>query len=84
MYIWGEPLLNPELPEIIKINKNLGIASGISSNLNAGKHLEDVIKASPAQIRVSVSGYGEKYYEITHKGDDGRFYTKIYYYYLNI
>lgn len=68
LYIWGEPLLNPELPEIIKINKNLGIASGISSNLNAGKHLEDVIKASPAQIRVSVSGYGEKYYEITHKG----------------
>ncbi|MBF0329416.1 MAG: radical SAM protein [Nitrospirae bacterium] len=68
LYIWGEPLLNPELSEIIKINTNLGIASGISSNLNAGKYLEDVIKASPAQIRVSVSGYGEKNYEITHKG----------------
>lgn len=67
IYIWGEPLLNPELPEIIKINTNLGIATGISSNLNAGKYLEEVIKASPSQIRVSVSGYGEKNYEITHK-----------------
>ena len=30
LYIWGEALLNPELPEIIKINTSLGIASGIS------------------------------------------------------
>jgi MoaA/NifB/PqqE/SkfB family radical SAM enzyme len=68
LYIWGEPLLNPELSEIIKINTNLGIASGISSNLNVSRNLEEVIKAAPAQIRVSVSGYGEKNYEITHKG----------------
>lgn len=68
LYIWGEPMLNSELPEIIKINTQLGIASGISSNLNAGKHLEEVIKVSPAQVRVSVSGFGEKNYEITHKG----------------
>jgi MoaA/NifB/PqqE/SkfB family radical SAM enzyme len=68
LYIWGEPLLNCELPEIIKINTHLGIASGISSNLNAGKHIDAVIKASPAQIRVSISGYGGKNYEITHKG----------------
>jgi MoaA/NifB/PqqE/SkfB family radical SAM enzyme len=68
LYIWGEPLLNPDLPEIIKINNRLGIASGISSNLNAGKYIEEVIKASPAQIRVSVSGYGAANYEITHRG----------------
>jgi MoaA/NifB/PqqE/SkfB family radical SAM enzyme len=68
LYIWGETLLNPDLPEIIKINTSLGIASGISSNLNAGKYIEEVIKASPAQIRVSVSGYGETNYEITHTG----------------
>lgn len=68
LYVWGEPLLNPELPEIIKINNSLGIASGISSNLNLGKNLENVVKASPAQIRVSISGYGEKNYETSHKG----------------
>lgn len=68
LYIWGEPLLNPNLPEIIRINSSLGIASGISSNLNAGKNLEEVIKAGPAQIRVSLSGYGPKHYEVTHPG----------------
>jgi len=68
LYIWGEPLLNPDLPEIIRINNQLGIASGISSNLNACKNLEAVIKAGPAQIRVSMSGFGEKHYEKTHKG----------------
>lgn len=68
LYVWGEPLLNPELPEIIKINNRLEVASGFSSNLNASKYLEDVIKASPQFIRVAVSGYGEKNYEITHKG----------------
>jgi MoaA/NifB/PqqE/SkfB family radical SAM enzyme len=68
LYIWGDPLLNPELPEIIKINNGLGIASGISSNLNYGRYLEEVVKAAPAQIRVSVSGYGKEHYEITHTG----------------
>lgn len=68
LYMWGEPLLNPELAEIIKINNQLGIASGISSNLNAAKNLEKIIKVAPIQIRVSLSGYGEKNYEIAHKG----------------
>ncbi len=68
LYIWGEPLLNPALPEIIEINNRLGIASGISSNLNSGKYLEGAIKASPAQIRVSLSGYGAKNYEMSHRG----------------
>lgn len=68
LYIWGEPLLNPDLPEIISINHKFGVSSGISSNLNAGLHLEDVIKAKPAQIRVSVSGAEPETYEKTHTG----------------
>ncbi|BBE30620.1 hypothetical protein OSSY52_07610 [Tepiditoga spiralis] len=68
LYIWGEPLLNPDLSKIIKINNEYGIASGISTNLNYEKHLEKVIKSKPPQIRVSVSGYGPEHYEITHTG----------------
>lgn len=68
LYVWGEPLLNKELPEIIQINNELGIASGISSNLNASRHIERVIAANPAQFRVSISGFGSKNYEISHKG----------------
>jgi len=68
LYMWGDPLLNPELPEIIRVNKELGIASGISTNLNYAEHLEDIVKTAPAQIRVSVSGYGAQNYEVTHTG----------------
>ena len=68
LYMWGEPILNKELPEIIRINTHRGIASGISTNLNNVKNLSDVIKASPAQVRVSLSGASAETYEVTHNG----------------
>jgi MoaA/NifB/PqqE/SkfB family radical SAM enzyme len=68
LYHFGEPTLNPELPEIIRMNWEHGVASGISTNLNAGKNLEEIIKAEPGILRVAVSGFGEKSYEITHTG----------------
>jgi wyosine [tRNA(Phe)-imidazoG37] synthetase (radical SAM superfamily) len=68
LYAWGEPLLNPDLPEIIKINNDLGLGSGISTNLNYGKNLGEIIKAKPILIKVSLSGFGKKNYEVTHKG----------------
>jgi MoaA/NifB/PqqE/SkfB family radical SAM enzyme len=68
IYMWGEPFLNPDLAAIIKINTELGIATGISSNLNIRKNLEEVMKAAPAQIRISLSGFGKDHYEETHTG----------------
>jgi wyosine [tRNA(Phe)-imidazoG37] synthetase (radical SAM superfamily) len=68
LYTFGEPLLNPDLPEIIRINNKLGIGSGISTNLNYGKYLEEVVKANPIVLRVSVSGLGNENYGVTHKG----------------
>jgi MoaA/NifB/PqqE/SkfB family radical SAM enzyme len=68
LYVWSDPLLHPGLAEIIRYNNGLGIGSGLSTNLNYGKYLEDVIKAGPDYIRVSTSGFGPKNYEITHSG----------------
>jgi MoaA/NifB/PqqE/SkfB family radical SAM enzyme len=68
LFIWSDPLIHPLLPEFIRINTELGIGTGISTNFNCGKYLEDIIKAAPAYIRVSVSGYGPKNYELTHTG----------------
>ena len=68
LYVWSDPLLHPNLAEIIMYNNSLGIGSGISTNLNYGKYLEEVIKAEPDYIRVSTSGFGPKNYEITHTG----------------
>jgi MoaA/NifB/PqqE/SkfB family radical SAM enzyme len=57
-----------KLKKIIKINNKLGIVSGISTNLNSRRHLEEVIKTGTAQIRVSFSGTSEGSYEVTHTG----------------
>lgn len=68
LYAFGEPLLNKELPEIIEINNQLGLASGLSTNLNNIRNLEAVMAAFPAQIRISLSGMSKETYEVTHTG----------------
>ena len=68
--MFGEkPILNKDLPKIIKYNNELwGLASGLSTNLNNVTHLEKTIEAQPAQIRISCSGMSKETYEITHTG----------------
>jgi MoaA/NifB/PqqE/SkfB family radical SAM enzyme len=67
LYTWGEPLLNPELPEIIRITREAKVLSALSSNLNYGKNLEAVVAAKPDWFKVSCSGWAENY-ELTHTG----------------
>lgn len=67
LYTWGEPLLNPELPEIVRATRQAKVLSAISSNLNYGKHLESVVEAGPDWFKVSCSGWAESY-EVTHTG----------------
>jgi MoaA/NifB/PqqE/SkfB family radical SAM enzyme len=69
LFIWGDPLLHPKLPELLKINSDLGIGSDISTNLNIKtEKLEEIIKANPTYLRMSCSGFGSKNYEISHAG----------------
>lgn len=69
LHIWGDPLLHPKLPEILKINSDLGLVSDISTNFNVKTdRLEEIVKANPMHIRLSCSGFGSKHYEITHAG----------------
>jgi MoaA/NifB/PqqE/SkfB family radical SAM enzyme len=67
LYNWGEPLLNPSLPEIIDITRRKGLLSAVSSNLALEKDFEDVVRAGPDWFRISNSGWGENY-EKTHTG----------------
>jgi MoaA/NifB/PqqE/SkfB family radical SAM enzyme len=67
LYNWGEPLLNPALPEIIRITREKGLLSAVSSNLAMEKDFEDVVRARPDWFRISNSGWGTNY-EITHTG----------------
>ncbi|PIQ25962.1 hypothetical protein COW36_02865 [bacterium (Candidatus Blackallbacteria) CG17_big_fil_post_rev_8_21_14_2_50_48_46] len=67
LYNWGEPLLNPDLPEIIRTTREKGLLSAVSSNLAMKKDFENVIQADPTWFRISNSGWGENY-EKTHTG----------------
>lgn len=68
LYIWGEPILNPEISKMIKLNNELGVATGLSTNLNNIKNLDSVLESKPDQLRVSVSGLSAETYEVTHAG----------------
>jgi MoaA/NifB/PqqE/SkfB family radical SAM enzyme len=67
LYSWGEPLLNPSLPDIVAYSVDQGVAVGISSNLNDIRYLERTIRAKPDWFRVSLSGTGNQY-GLTHRG----------------
>ncbi len=63
---WGEPLMNPELAEIIQLTET-SVPCTVSTNLQISDQLENVIKAQPSQMIISASGFG-KSYEINHAG----------------
>jgi len=67
LYTWGEPLLNPELPEIIERTRDARVLTAISTNLKVDRGLQSVIAARPDWIKVSASGFGENY-ERGHTG----------------
>lgn len=69
LYNWGEPSLHKRLPEFIhEVNKR-GWFSNISSNLSV-PNIDHLIEVPPSKIRVSVSGFEQSSYGVTHiKGD---------------
>ncbi len=67
LYNWGEPLLNPELAEIVRRTNERGVHAAISSNLSIKRDFKEAVQARPTWFRVSVSGWGDRY-EVTHTG----------------
>jgi MoaA/NifB/PqqE/SkfB family radical SAM enzyme len=55
LYNWGEPFLDKELPELIKVVKESGLACALSTNLTTlDPNLRAVLKAKPDGILVSL------------------------------
>lgn len=65
-----EPLLHPDLPEMISLIKKYGHTATIASNFNQISRIEDLVKAEPDAISVSVSGFNQNIYERHHCGGD--------------
>jgi MoaA/NifB/PqqE/SkfB family radical SAM enzyme len=69
LYAWGEPLLNPQIEEIIRATVERGVLCAISTNLNLHHDFAGVVRARPDWVKVSASGFGPSY-QTTHTGGD--------------
>ncbi|WP_308255957.1 radical SAM protein [Geminocystis sp. GBBB08] len=70
LFSWTEPLLHPQISDLIKIIENLELKSFISSNLNIKKDFFKILEANPTTFRVSLSGFNQSIYSQFHKGGD--------------
>lgn len=70
LYSWGEPFLNPALPDMVDYLHQRGIAAALSSNLSIKNEplLHKVMQQNPAYLKVSLSGYYPTAYNDTHSG----------------
>jgi MoaA/NifB/PqqE/SkfB family radical SAM enzyme len=70
LYTWGEPLLHQQIHELIRIVNGKDIRCGISSNLNILPDADAIMAANPTEFRISLSGFTQEVYGITHRGGD--------------
>lgn len=70
LYNWTEPLLHPNLPQLISMIKSKSTPVHLSSNLNILKNPDELMESNPDYFRVSLSGFEQGTYSISHKGGD--------------
>lgn len=70
LFNWTEPLLHPRLPELIRIIQEANIPCHLSSNLNLLPDADAIMAANPASFKISVSGFTQEVYGLTHRGGD--------------
>ena len=66
LFNWGEPLLHPQLGEIVEAVNRRGWISYVSSTLNIDRGLDRLVAARPSWIKVSISSDNEQDYARTH------------------
>ncbi len=66
LYSWAEAFLHPELPELIRIVRRHGIFCSLSTNLNLLRDPDELFRASPEELRISLSGFTQPVYSRTH------------------
>ena len=68
LFSLGEPLLNPHLPELIRLVHAHGYLAVVSSNLSLRADLEELVESEPDILKISVSGFSQEVYRTTHAG----------------
>jgi pyruvate-formate lyase-activating enzyme len=69
LYNWGEPLLHPQLPEIVRRLHQNRIFTSVSTNLNTARrdYLADLCDAGLDHLLISISGASQEVYERYHR-----------------
>lgn len=66
LFNWGEPLLHPQLPALVRAVKSRGLRVHLSSNLNVDRGLKELARANPDDLKISLSGFTAEGYARTH------------------
>jgi pyruvate-formate lyase-activating enzyme len=69
-YNWTEPLIHPQIVEFSQAAAQAGFHLHLSSNLNYLKDPEGIMSAGAKTFRISLSGFSQSVYEISHSGGD--------------
>lgn len=67
LFNWTEPLLNPNVNNLIKVVRSFGLKCSISSNLNVLKDPRGLLESGLDWLRISVSGFYQETYGQYHK-----------------
>jgi len=67
LYNWTEPLLHPNIAELLALVKSFGLFTSISTNLNKLDREDDLLASGVDWIRISVSGFTQEIYERGHR-----------------
>jgi MoaA/NifB/PqqE/SkfB family radical SAM enzyme len=68
LFNWTEPLLHPNISELVSVVKKRNIGCTLSSNLNVLREPEKLLAAGLDWLRVSLSGFTQETYERGHQG----------------
>ncbi|MCD4812945.1 radical SAM protein [bacterium] len=70
LFNWGDPFMHPQLPQFVELARKRGMPAQISTNLNLEKNIEEVVRAEPLNIRISLSALDQTNYYKTHYPGD--------------
>ena len=70
LYNWTEPLLHPDIAELVRAVKSRGLVCALSSNLNVLREPEALLAENPDYLRVSLSGFTQEIYARGHREGD--------------
>jgi len=63
LYNWGEPLLNPDIYDIIQWTSRANIATFVSSNLNSPLNAERLVQSGLDHLAISADGITQEVYQ---------------------